>query len=151
MVSEAENIEVPESVAIDPEYLQLSQQHAVRNVELPEKPDQVAKSLTEAMDEATDLTDMQLAMAKMFPKDVKVDDVMIGRIAPEAFMSLLQLMVTNDVMTSPPEKAVDVNALTIKNYVKLTVGLDGRGRIDIAELLGSAKEIKREESLLKGL
>ena len=136
---------------IDPEYLELSEQAAPREVELPKGPDQTAKSLTEAMDDATDLTDMQFAMARMFPKDVKVDDVMIGRISPEAFLSLLQLKVTNDMMMSDPAKGIDVNDLIITNYIKLTVGLDGKGRIDIAELLGAAKEIRKEESLLKGL
>lgn len=142
------------NIPLDREYLELSQQAAVRTIVLPEQPaatDIKGKSLTEAMDEATDLTDMQFAMAKMFPKDVKVDDVMVGRIAPEAFLSLLQLMVTNDMMTSNPAKGIDVNSLVVKNYIKLTVGLDGKGRIDIAELLGAAREIKREESLLKGL
>jgi len=141
----------PSNIPLDKEYLELSQQAAVREVTLPEKPESEAKSLTEAMDEATDLTDMQFAMAKMFPKDVKVDDVMVGRIAPEAFLSLLQLMVTNDMMTSSPTSGIDVNNLIVKNYIKLTVGLDGKGRIDIAELLGAAREMKKEESLLKGL
>lgn len=143
-----------DNIPLDREYLELSQQAAVRNVVLPESPaatDIKARSLTEAMDEATDLTDMQFAMAKEFPKDVKVDDVMVGRIAPEAFLSLLQLMVTNDMMMSNPANGIDVNSLVVKNYIKLTIGLDGKGRIDIAELLGAAREIKREESLLKGL
>ncbi len=135
----------------DPEYLELSEQAVARKVELPEEQEQTTKSLTEAMDDSTDLTDMQFAMARMFPKDVKIDDVMVGRIAPEAFLSLLQLLVTNNMMTSDPLKGIDVNNLVVKNYVKLTIGLDGRGRIDIAELLGAAREIKKEESLLKGL
>ncbi len=140
------------NIPVEKEYLELSQQAAVRPVTLPvAQDDKTAKSLTEAMDDSTDLTDMQFAMARMFPKDMKVDDVMVGRVAPEAFLSLLQLMVTNDVMMADPTKAIDVNALVVKNYVKLTIGLDGRGRIDIAELLGAAREQKKEESLLKGL
>ena len=151
MTEKEEEKKSPPVNSIDPEYLELSQQTQTRDVPLPVADDKKSQSLTDAMDDATDLTDMQFAMAKMFPKDLKVDDVMIGRIAPEAFLSLLQLMVTNDMMMSDPTKGIDINSLTIKNYVKLTVGLDGKGRIDIAELLGAAREIKKEESLLKGL
>ena len=156
-----ERSELPNNIEVEKEYLELAQQSAAKDVVLPTQPGQPAagqevatsgvKSLSEAIDDATDLTDMQFAMAKMFPKDVKVDDVMIGRVAPDAFLSLLQLMVTNDVMTANPNLGVDVNALIIKNYIKLTIGLGGRGRIDVAELLGAAREIKKEENLLKSL
>jgi len=137
-------------VPIEAEYLEVSQQAAVKTVEMPaegEKP----KTLTESMDEATDLTDMQFAAAHLFPKNVQVSDVMIGRIAPDAFLALLHIMVTDEVMSSDPNKPIDVNQAIIKNYIKLTVGLDGKGRIDYAELLGAAKEIRKEESLLKGM
>ena len=138
---------------VESEYLEVSQQAAVREVELPKEGGNGSgpKSLTESMDDATDLTDMQFAAARLFPKAIAIDDVMIGRIAPDAFLALLHIMVTDDVMTADPKKGFDTNKSIIKNYTKLTIGLDGRGRIDIAELLGSAKEIKREESLLKGL
>ena len=138
---------------VESEYLEVSTQAAVRDVELPKEGanGQGPKSLTDAMDDATDLTDMQFAAARLFPKSVSVDDVMIGRIAPDAFLALLHIMVTDDVMTSDPKKGFDVNKSIIKNYTKLTIGLDGRGRIDFAELLGAAKEIKKEESLLKGM
>jgi len=36
----------------------------------------------------------------------------------------------------------------MNNYVRLTIGLDGRGRIDTAELLGAAREEKRAERML---
>lgn len=135
------------------EYLAISQQAAVKDVELPKEDagGTGPRSLSEAMDEATDLTDMQFAASRLFPKDVQLNDVMIGRIAPDAFLALLHIMVTDDIMKSDPNKPIDVNGLIIKNYVRLTVGLEGRGRVDYAELLGAAKEIKKEESLLRGV
>jgi len=152
MVEEKHEINPEPEISFDREYLEISQQAPTRNVPLPvAQDDKLSKSLTEAMDEATDLTDMQFAMTKMFPKEIKIDDVMVGRIAPEAFLSLLQLLITNDIMTSDPAKGIDTNALLVKNYIRLTIGLNGQGRVDIAELLGTAREQKREESLLKGI
>ncbi len=152
MKAEGENPLEPEKsiLPVESEYLEVSQQAAVRDVVLPtegEKP----KTLTESMDEATDLTDMQFAAAHLFPKNVIPNDVMVGRIAPDAFLALLHIMTTDDVMTADPRKPIDVNKSIVNNYIRLTIGLDGRGRIDYAELLGAAKEIKKEESLLKGL
>ena len=141
------------ALPVESEYLEVSQEAAVRNVELPKEGNGTAgpKTLSEAMDEATDLTDMQFAAARLFPKAIGIDDVMIGRIAPDAFLALLHIMVTDSVMTTDPTKPIDVNKEIIKAYTKLTIGLDGKGRVDFAELLGAAKEIKREESLVKGL
>jgi hypothetical protein len=139
---------------VEEEYLQVSQEAAVRSVELPtnEKGEVTGpKSLSEAMDDATDLTDMQFAAARLFPKAVGIDDVMIGRIAPDAFLALLHIMVTDKIMTSDPSKSIVVNQEIIKAYTKLTIGLDGRGRMDFAELLGAAKEVRQQENLLKGI
>jgi len=147
---EGEEEFVGESAIPEHEYLEISQQAAVRNVELPKLEDK-PKTIIESMDEATDLTDMQFAAAHLFPKSVNTNDVMIGRIAPDAFLALLHIMVTDEIMTADPSKSIDVNKSIINNYTRLTIGLDGRGRIDYAELLGAAKEIRKEESLLKGL
>jgi len=134
----------------DQEYLAMSNSAAPREVELP-KDEGKPKTLTDAMDDATDLTDMQFAASRLFPKNFGFNDVMVSRIAPEAFLSLLQMMVTNDVMMANPHMPFDTNKSIVTNYGLLTVGLEGRGRIDFAELLGAAREIKKEESLLKGL
>ena len=141
------------AMPVDAEYLAVSQEHAVRTVEMPKEGGGSGgpKSLTEAMDEATDLTDMQFAADRLFPKAYKRRDAMVARIAPDAFLALLQIMVTDRVMTSDPGKPISVNDEIFDAYYMLTTGLDGKGRIDFAELLGAAKEIKKEESLIKGL
>ena len=138
---------------IEKEYLAIATIAAVRDVVLPADTPKT-KSLTESMDDATDLTDMQFAASHLFPANVKVNDLQIARVTPEAFLSLLQMMVTNDIMTFIPTIEVpvfDTNKSILRNYTILTIGLEGRGRIDYAELLGAAREIKKEESLLKGM
>lgn len=141
------------NLPVETEYLEVSQQAAVREVELPKEGGNGSgpKSLTEAMDDATDLTDMQFAASKAFPKSYNRRDAMLARIAPDAFLALLHIMVTDKVMSSDPSKAISVNDEIFDAYYMLTIGLDGRGRIDLAELLGAAREIKKEESLIKGL
>ena len=141
----------PEAVPVESEYLEVSQQAAVRNVELPKEGESAPKSISEAMDEATDLTDMQFAASRLFPKIYNRRDAMVARVAPDAFLALLHIMVTDKVMSSDPSKPISVNDEIFDAYYMLTTGLDGKGRIDFAELLGAAKEIKKEESLLKGL
>lgn len=141
------------NLPVEQEYLEISQQAAVRDVELPKEQGNGSgpKTLTEAMDEATDLTDMQFAASRLFPKGYNRRDAMVARIAPDAFLALLHIMVTDKVMASDPSKPISVNDEIFDAYYMLTTGLDGRGRIDFAELLGAVKEIKKEESLIKGL
>ena len=137
---------------VETEYLEVSQQAAARDIEMPKEGGNGGpKSLTEAMDEATDLTDMQFAAARMFPKSYNRRDAMVARIAPDAFLALLHIMVTDKIMSKDPSQEISVNDEIFDAYYMLTTGLDGKGRIDFAELLGAAKEIKKEESLIKGL
>jgi len=135
---------------VESEYLEISQQAAARNVEMPKEGDK-PKTLTESMDDATDLTDLQFAAARLFPKGYNRRDAMVARIAPDAFLPLLHIMVTDRIMSRDPNKPISVNDEIFDAYYMLTTGLDGKGRIDFAELLGSAKEIKQQETLLKGM
>ena len=41
-----------------------------------------------------------------------------------------------------------MNEIYANNYVRLSIGLDGRGRIDTAELYGAAREEKKAEKML---
>lgn len=140
------------NLPVEQEYLEIAQEATVRDVELPKEDENSGpKTLTEAMDEATDLTDMQFAASRLFPKAYSRRDAMVARVAPDAFLALLHIMVTDKVMSGNPSKPISVNDEIFNAYYMLTTGLDGRGRIDFAELLGAAKEIKKEESLIKGL
>ena len=134
-------------------YETLVQQQSARPVEVPTDKKEKEKSTTtisEAMEMSTDLTDMQFGMSELFPKVVGDNSVMIARIAPEVFLPMLHLKSVNEIMKSDPTKSIDVNRTYERNYDKLSIGLDGRGRIDIAEILGATREEKKAEKLLGG-
>lgn len=135
-----------------PEYEELVTEAPVRETEsLEQESKEEAKTLGERLDEASDLTDLQYAVQKLFPKTVELNDVMIARVAPEGFLALLHIMTNNEIMRSDPSKPIDVNGTLVRNYIPLTVGLDGRGRIDMAELVGAAREEKKAIEGLGGL
>lgn len=144
---------MPEKKKDDPysqEYDELAQQAPAREVEMPaaKSNGEGGQTLGEAIGAAEDMTDLQYAMARLFPAVVDYNATMIGRIDPNILLSALHLMSVNEIMQADPEKAIDVNATYMRNYVRLSIGLDGRGRIDTAELLGAAREEKRTERLL---
>lgn len=134
-IGQDQPIDVFEDVAI---------QEETREVEMPQ-------TLSEAIDSPLDMTDMQYALAKSFPTETSVHDVMIARVDPGVFLSLLHLRSVNDIMKSDPKASIDVNAIYTKNYIELSIGLDGRGRIDIAEFAGAARMEKRATEGLKSL
>lgn len=137
----------------DEEYMQISAVLPAKNPTLPEeaKAGEGPRTLTESMDDATDLTDMQFAAKNLFPKGDEPNTIQVGRVASEAFLSLLQFGITSEIMTTPANKPIDTRKILYKNYRDLTIGLDGEGRIDYAKLLGAARETKQAESLIKGI
>lgn len=113
-----------------------------------------AKSMAEKGEETPDLSDMQSAIAKLFPEGLGDDianKVMIARIAPDVFIPLLRLMVVEEIMKSDPKKPISVVSTMAKIYTLLSIGLDGKGRIDHIELAGASKETEELEKLGKGL
>ena len=133
-------------------YREISQRAPARKVETPEQSTsgngKGTPTISEAMEQSSDLTDLQSAIATMFPKDVNVNSTMIGRIAPEVFLALWQIQSTDEVMRADPTEAIDINEIRTRNYVRLSIGLDGMGRIDIAKLLGAVKEEKEAAKML---
>jgi len=123
---------------------QLSQFAPPRKVEQPTQP----TTLKEAMELSEDLTDFQSAIRLLNPKMLDENSVMIGRIDPGIFLAGLHLMSVNEIMQSDPEKEIDVSQIYFNNYVRLSIGLDGKGRVDTAELLGAAREEKKARELL---
>ena len=131
-------------------YKELAQEAPGREVEEPKAPaaGEGQNTLGEAMETAEDLTDLQYAMSKLFPNVVGANSVMIGRIDPSTLLSILHLMSVNEIMQSDPKRSIDVTSIYMNNYVRLTIGVDGRGRIDTAELLGAAREERRADKML---
>jgi len=149
MAEEKEEKKSKEQEAYDQIYKELVQEAPTREVEMPKVPAVVeGRTLGEALEMSEDLTDLQYAMAKLFPNVVEANSIMIGRIDPNMLLSMLHLISVNEIMRSDPTKPLDVNSTYMNNYVRLTIGVDGRGRIDTAELLGAAREEKKAERML---
>lgn len=133
-------------------YSQLAEERPERTIE--EIEEGRAKTLSEKAEEAPSLTDMQAALLRLFPEGLGgqvANSAMIARIAPDVFLDLLYLMTESDVFTSDPDKPIDVPLLALKNYTLLSIGLDGKGRIDQIELAGASKESDELEKLGKEL
>jgi hypothetical protein len=133
------------------EYMKMSQFNHARSVEIPTEAADKPKTLTESMDDATDLTDMQFAAKNMFMGDEYSKKRQFSRVSNEAFLSLLQFGLNNEVMTTDPSKPINIGHILDKLYADYTIGLNGEGRIDMAKLVGAAREVKKEENLIKGL
>lgn len=122
-------------------------QHApLRQVEVPdEQKKKEGVTLSEALSFGEDLTDLQYALKRLLPSVLDENSSMIGRIDPNTMLPVLHLMSVSEIMKADPKGNIDVNAIYLKNYIRLSIGLDGRGRIDVAQLLGAAREEKRME------
>jgi len=153
-----ENIENTQPTKEELERQDLNQAYEELAVIAPSRqvtlPDETAKgepkTLGEAIANAEDLTDLQYAMARLFPATVDFNAAMIARVDPNVFISMLHLMSNDEIMRSDPRQPIDVNMVYMRNYIRLSIGLDGMGRIDTTELLGAAREEKRTERLLRG-
>lgn len=141
-----------DKAAYEAAYAELSQEAPVREIAsttaVAVRGDGEQRSLAEAMESAEDLTDLQFAMSKLFPARIDKNSVMVGRIDPSVLLAALHLMSVNEIMQADPKQSIDVNGVYMNNYVRLTIGLDGKGRIDTAELLGAAREEKKAERML---
>jgi len=140
----------------DKTYERLSVEEAEREVgPLEEDSDGVKpKSLADKFDEAPELSDMQSTIKNLFPEDLGdyiVNKVMVARIAPDVFIPLLKMLVNEEITKSDPHKPISVAAIVAKIYTLLSIGLDGKGRIDHIELAGASKETEELEKLGKGL
>lgn len=112
------------------------------------------RTLDEKSEEPSDLTDMQTAIKQLFPSDLGdeiVNKVMVARIAPDVFIPLLKMLVNEEIAKTDPSKKISVASTVAKIYTLLSIGLDGKGRIDHIELTGASKEVEDLEKLSKGL
>lgn len=112
------------------------------------------KSLSEKVGEAPELSDLQAAIARLFPEDLGdevINKVMVARVAPDVFIPLLKMLVNEEIIKSDPQKPISVATTVAKLYTLLSIGLDGKGRIDHIELAGASKEQDELKELGKGL
>lgn len=127
-------------------YEGMSREEPERELEMPEEELAQASSLSKRTELSPNLSDMQVAMLKLFPEDLMpkahklLDLLMVGRIAPDVFMSLMRILVKQAVRRSDPKKPLFVGEMVAMIYAVLSIAVDGKGRIDALELAGAARE-----------
>lgn len=142
----------PEAIA--QAYRELAEEQPVREVEMPgegKESQEGPPTLGDAVNASEDLTDLQFAMQKLFPSQIDYLSVMIARIDPNVYIPMLHLMSVDEIMRSDPRESIDVNRIWTKNNIALSIGLDGMGRIDTAELSGAAREEKKAAAMLSNV
>jgi hypothetical protein len=100
------------------------------------------KTLEEQESENPHLSDLQSVIKMRFPDFGNIVDnsLMMARISPDIFKALLRLKINAEIKKSNPNKPVDVTAIALKSYTQMTIGLDGKGGIDLIELAGVAND-----------
>ncbi len=113
------------------------------------------KSLTEAED-SPNITDLQATLKRLFPtfeddEINKIKSVMVARIAPDTFMPLLKMTIVSILESHEEDENIDVmSTINLVNAI-LTIGLEGKGRVDAISLAGAAREAEELESVSKSL
>jgi len=100
------------------------------------------KTLEEEEAENKHLSDLQAVILKRFPDygNLVENGLMMARISPDVFKALLRLKINAEIRRSNPNKPVDVTGIALKSYTQMTIGLDGKGGIDLIELAGVAND-----------
>jgi len=108
-------------------------------------------TLEEKEAESPDLSDLQVTLRKLFPElgDKIHNALMMARIAPDMFIPILRILVNSAIKRMDPRKPVDVAEKAALFYILVSIGLDGKGRIDTIELAGSVKEAEELAELAK--
>jgi hypothetical protein len=134
----------------DSAYNELAEDNPIREIELPLDIPASGQSFSDRVASYADLTDMQAILTRLFPEqqDIGGNLGMVARIHPDVFLPWIEILATNDVMLSDPRKKIDVAAIRMKWYSLLSIGLDGKGRIDALELGGAARDTKMAEKRL---
>lgn len=137
----------------DAAYDELAEDIPTRDIDLPQDAPSSGQSFTDRAAYYGDLTDMQAILMRLFPEQGEAGGNlgMVARIHPDVFLPWIEILATNDVMCSDPRKPIDVAAIRMKWYSVLSIGLDGKGRIDALELGGAARDTKLAEKAVQGL
>jgi hypothetical protein len=117
------------------------------------------KSRSEEESESPDISDLKSTINKLFPTIPQeivsklmrftLQTAMIARIAPDVFLDLMYLNVTDmieDWETTKGSGSVEVQACINLVYYLLSVGIDGKGRVDIIQVSANATETKESSN-----
>ncbi len=131
-------------------YDKLATDAPTREIELPPDVPGTGQSFSDRAAYTGDLTDMQAILMRLFPEQGNAGGNlgMVARIHPDVFLPLISIMATNEIMGQDPQKPIDVAQIYAKHYSVLSIGLDGKGRIDALELGGAARDTKMAEKKL---
>ncbi len=125
-------------------------------IDLPKSEGGGHKSLTEAED-SPNITDLQSMLRQLAPKfdneeiDRVAKAVMVARIAPDTFMPLLKLTIISILEAHEEDEDIDVmSTINIVNAI-MTIGLEGKFRVEICQLAGAVRESQELENVSKSL
>lgn len=144
--------EEPEPSEIDTVYQRLSGVTPERDMLLPDDGGGGHKSLTEKLEEAPNLSDMQTADRRLFPDlDKKwLNNVEVSRVFPDIYNPLSRIFVKGLLQDS--DKTLSFTEAVANVNTAMSIAIDGEGRFDELGLAGAAKEdeLKKEEKKLLG-
>lgn len=131
---------------------QLAEMEPIREPELING-DLEEQSLEQAERFSPNLTDFQTLIKHLRPDfgHPVYNAMMSGRVSPDVFKRLLRLLVNSEIKHSPPGKRINVEMCTAKIYTLLSIGLDGKGIIDLLEGYGGTKSDAELDKISKGL
>ena len=123
--------------------------------EVETEDDEVHKSRSESESENSDLSDYKATLAKLFPQfsnriiNRVAQSGMIARIAPDVFLDEVYLTVTDvvEMWDESLDGELDVQEVISLVYFAFSVGIDGKGRVDIIQVSSNATETKESSSL----
>jgi len=109
------------------------------------------KTLSEEEEETAPRSDLKEAMHRLLPKyknkriDNLMQSAMVSRIFPDNYIDKLFLITASVIEEQDPEDDVDVVGIISMSQDGLSIGYEGRGRLDILEIAGVAHEEEMEK------
>lgn len=117
----------------------------------------VHRSVMEVESESPNLTDLQATLKYLIPKfaDEEINKlaqaIMVARVFPDTYLDRMFLTVVSLVEGHKSKDNIDV--MMIINLVDsiFSIGLDGKGRIDIIEVMGKTSASDELEGIKQGI
>ena len=112
---------------------------------------EAGKSLAEAEEDTQQKTDLQSAMKYLLPKyksqrmNELLQSAMVSRIFPDNLLDKNYLLVMAMIEECADDDDIDIVGIISTVQDALSIGYEGRGRIDILEIAGVAHEEEMEK------
>lgn len=163
----------PQDIPVEPEGGELAENYDELAADADMKPEGddlpvLPRSLSEIEGSQETLTDMQAIVKKAFPEvpdEAKatetvahktsqsvyhkktLQNLQVARVYPEAFMSMIRLDVKRAYRFADKKKPFDVVAHVENAYTHISMGLEGRARLELAEFGGASREAQKQGGL----